>query len=122
MNKYNFERTGFEVNRGGRVARTGCGCDSHAHSHDHQHRVNEHKISGSYGETLNRRASESCSDGCGTGMKSRYGLSGLPHGSVYAPLQDFDCLYDHERALKRGTLFSTLDLPLEVGGGGRCNG
>ena len=56
------------------------------------------------------------------GSREGWGLTDYPLASVYAPLQDFDCLYDHERALKRGTLFSTLDLPLEVSGGGRCNG
>ena len=114
MNKYNNGGAGFEVS---------CSACRHRHAAPYSRESAEiSKIEGSYGETLNRRASESCSDGCGTGMKSRYGLSGFPHGSVYAPLQDFDSLYDHERALKRGTLFSTLDLPLEVGGGGRCNG
>lgn len=110
MNKYNIGSAGFEVSRGT------------CRQQQRERNSERGNIEGSYGETLNRRASESCSDGCGTGTKSRYGLSGFPHGSVYAPLQDFDCLYDHERALKRGTLFSTLDLPLEVGGGGRCNG
>ena len=119
MNKYNFERTGFEVNRGGRVARTGCGCDSHARSHQHAH---EHERKGSYGETLNRRAGEASSCGCGKGMQSRYGLVDRPAGSVYAPLHDFDGIYDLERGLKRGTLFAALDLPLEVSKGGRCNG
>ena len=114
MNKYDIGSAGFEVSRD--IGR------HHHREHNSRGRSERVNIEGSYGETLNRRASESCSDGCGTGMKSRYGLSGFPHGSVYAPLQDFDSLYDHERALKRGTLFSTLDLPLEVGGGGRCNG
>lgn len=114
MNKYDIGSAGFEVSRGA--------CRHHHREHNSCGCSERVSIEGSYGETLNRRASESCSDGCGTGMKSRYGLSGFPHGSVYAPLQDFDSLYDHERALKRGTLFSTLDLPLEVGGGGRCNG
>ncbi len=114
MNKYNFERTGFEVSRGGRTSHAHCGCDSHSHRHD--------EIKGSYGETLNRRAGEGSSCGCGKGAESRFGLVDRPAGSVYAPLHDFDGLYDLERALKRGTLFSTLDLPLEVAKGGRCNG
>jgi len=114
MNKYNNGGAGFEVS---------CSACRHRHTAPYSRESAEiSKIEGSYGETLNRRACESCPDGCGTGIKSRYGLSDRPHGSVYAPLQDFDCLYDHERALKRGTLFSSLDLPLEVGHGGRCNG
>ena len=117
MNKYNFERAGFEVNRGARPMHSACGCDGRAHS-----QPNANEIKGSYGETLNRRACGCEENGCGTGLKSLYGLSDRPMGSVYAPLQDFDKLYDHERALMRGTLFSTLDLPLEVGRGGRCNG
>ncbi len=113
MNKYNFDRTGFEVSR------------------PDVRRVNaraEHPIKGSYGETLNRSggrvsfSGENCG-GCGTHINSRFGLTDRPAGSVYAPLQDFDDLYDPEKALARGTMFSTLDLPLEVSsGGGRCRG
>ncbi len=122
MNKYNFDRTGFEVSRGGRASHSHCGCDSHSHRHD--------EIKGSYGETLNRSGGRvklsgenSCGCGCGTGINSRYGLTDRPVGSVYAPLHDFDGLYDPEKALKRGTLFSSLDLPLEVAsGGGKCRG
>ena len=110
MNKYNTGAAGFEVSPG---------CCRHQHRDLRPERT---KIEGSYGETLNRRACGCEENGCGMGMNSLYGLSDRPMGSVYAPLQDFDKLYDHERALKRGTLFSTLDLPLEVGGGGRCNG
>lgn len=120
MNKYNFDRTGFEVNRGDyrrNMARndssgSSCGCE----------------IKGSYGETLSRSggrvklSGENCG-GCGTGMNSRFGLTDRPLGSVYAPIQDFDGLYDPEKALARGTLFSSLDLPLEVAsGGGKCRG
>lgn len=113
MNKYNFDRTGFEVSR------------------PDVRRVNaraEQPIKGSYGETLNRSggrvsfSGENCG-GCGTHINSRFGLTDRPAGSVYAPLQDFDDLYDPEKALARGTMFSTLDLPLEVSsGGGRCRG
>ena len=114
MNKYNIGGAGCEVN---------CGCGRHQHRDRHPVEHSERSmIEGSYGETLNRRACDCAEGGCGTRNVSRYGLNDRPMGSVYAPLQDFDCLYDHERALMRGTLFSTLDLPLEVGHGGRCNG
>ncbi len=114
MNKHNIGGAGFEVS-------CGCGRRQHRDHHPAEHSERS-KIEGSYGETLYRRAGDCAEGGCGTGIASRYGLHDMPHGSVYAPLQNFDCLYDHERALKRGTLFSTLDLPLEVGRGGRCNG
>ncbi len=113
----------FEVSRSGyrRTLRgTPCRCsDSRA-----EHRDN---IPGNYSEALSVRGASECRQscdkgGCGTQMGSRYGLHDRPHGSVYAPLQDFDCLYDTHRALARGTLFSSLDLPLEVGHGGRCHG
>jgi len=120
MNKYNFERTGFEVNRGARGSRMGCGCDSHSHHKEHHH-AHEHEIKGSYGETLNRRAGETSCGVCKSG-ESRYGLTDRPVGSVYAPLQAFDGIYDPAHGLCRGTLFSALDLPLEVSKGGRCNG
>ncbi len=103
MNKYNFDRAGFEVSRGGRRGCTACASS---------------EIKGSYGETLNRSASRQSSDtsgGCGSAINSKFGLKDYPVGSVYAPLQDFDGLYDTVRALKRGTLFSALDLPLMVG-------
>ena len=108
MNKYNFERAGFEVNRIGRMPQPQCGCDSRARNDE---------IKGSYGETLNRRAGE-----CAEKARVGYGVTDRPVGSVYTPIQAFDGLYDLPRALARGTLFSSLDLPLDVGKGGRCNG
>ncbi len=74
-----------------------------------------------------RESGESGGEGCGCGSPgtSKYGLTGLPIGSVYAPLQEFSELYEPQMALKRGTMFSTLDKPL-VGAksrnGGRCRG
>ena len=122
MNKNNSFGADFEVSRMGykRALRPGsCGCSDRAVA-DHS------KIPGNYSEALSVRGACDCkqsgANGCGTGMESRYGLDHRPVGSVYAPLQDFDCLYDTHRALARGTLFSSLDLPLEVGHGGRCNG
>lgn len=50
--------------------------------------------------------SSHCTDG--------WGLSEHPLAMVYAPCQGFHSLYDPETALQRGTLFSELDLPLEV--------
>lgn len=118
MNKYNFDRTGFEVSRPDVRRVNACA----------GHQTHHHEIKGSYGETLNRSggrvsfSGENCG-GCGTHINSRFGLTDRPAGSVYAPLQDFNDLYDPEKALARGTMFSTLDLPLEVSsGGGRCRG
>ncbi len=52
---------------------------------------------------------------------SRYGISGLPVGATYAPLQKFEDIYDPERALERGTVFAALDLPLAHSSGkGAC--
>ena len=64
----------------------------------------------------------------GTCNKGRmtFGLEGYPLASMYAPLQKFKELYDKETALKKGTVFSELDLPF-MGesvtnmGGGCCN-
>ncbi len=114
MNKYNFERAGFEVNRGGRQGAARCGCEPQAQRYE--------EIKGSYGETLNRRAVEGSSCGCAGTASVGYGVKDRPVGSVYAPVQAFAGLYDLPRALARGTLFADLDLPLEVGKGGRCNG
>ena len=41
----------------------------------------------------------------------KWGLAGYPLASVYAPLQEFDNLYDADTALRKGTLFSELYLP-----------
>ena len=65
-----------------------------------------------------------CPSGNGCGAKDTvYGVKGRPVGSVYAPVQNFDDLYDLGKALSRGTIFADLDLPLVVAGNGRgCNG
>lgn len=52
---------------------------------------------------------------CGCGHQGGWGLNGHPLAMVYAPGQVFRGLYDLDTALSRGTLFSELDLPLEVG-------
>ena len=123
MNKNNSCGADFEVSRSGyRRTLRGVSCgyaDSHASEQD--------KIPGNYSEALSLRGACGCKEssgtnGCGTCMGSRYGIDNRPVGSVYAPLQNFDCLYDTHRALARGTLFSSLDLPLEAGNGGRCHG
>ena len=54
-----------------------------------------------------------------------WGLTGYPLGMVYAPIQEFDCLYDLDEALEAGTIFKELDLPFmgrSVGKGGSCHG
>ena len=40
-------------------------------------------------------------------------LPGTPLAAVYAPVQIFRELYDHDRAFACGTLFRELDKPLE---------
>ena len=69
-----------------------------------------------------RRESSECNkcdrnDGCGA--KGAWGLSGYPLASVFAPVQEWKGLYDEERALKAGTLFSELDLPFVCGRNGK---
>ena len=57
---------------------------------------------------------------------NNWGLSGYPLASVFAPLQEFDNLYDVDTALKQGTAFSDLYLPFtgsrRVSKGGNCRG
>ena len=59
----------------------------------------------------------SCGCGCTgrnantCGERKNWGVEGYPLASVYAPLQNFDKLYDEKTALKKGTVFSELDLP-----------
>ena len=48
-------------------------------------------------------------EGCGA---NSMGLCEHPLAMVYAPCQYFRALYDPATALRRGTLFSELDLPL----------
>lgn len=47
----------------------------------------------------------------GCGERRTWGVEGYPLASMYAPLQNFDKLYDEKTALKKGTIFSELDLP-----------
>ena len=57
-------------------------------------------------------------------MGTQWGLHGYPLASVYAPVQEFDKLYDRDTALKHGTIFSELNLPFmgeSVKGGGCCH-
>ena len=57
--------------------------------------------------------------------RKTWGLDGYPLASVYAPIQNFDELYDEETALSRGTVFAELDLPFmgeSVYKGGNCRG
>ncbi len=42
------------------------------------------------------------------------GIDSLPLAYAYVPMQKFRLLYNPERALKQGTLFEELDLPLGV--------
>ena len=64
-------------------------------------------------------------DACDSYGASRFGLVGYPVAMVYAPLQQFDHIFDLETALRKGTIFEELDLPFECGRkakGGCCNG
>ena len=62
-------------------------------------------------------------DGCGKGEReTSWGLVGYPIAMVYSTLQNFDELYDKDKALTRGTIFKELDLPfLGALGGSQCN-
>lgn len=57
---------------------------------------------------------------------SNWGLVGYPLGSVYAPIQEFDNLYDTDAALRQGTIFAQLDFPFTgeriLTKGGNCRG
>ncbi len=66
-----------------------------------------------------------CSGSTNSTQKKTWGLENYPLASVYAPIQDFDNLYDKETALMKGTLFAELDLPFlgeSVYKGGNCRG
>lgn len=56
--------------------------------------------------------------GCGDDAAGRYGLTDLPVAMTYAPVQNFNGLYEPAQALARGTMFSALDLPLLAVGNG----
>ena len=43
--------------------------------------------------------------------QGKWGLAGYPLASVYAPIQEFDKLYDLDKGFVAGTIFSELDLP-----------
>ena len=45
------------------------------------------------------------------GGRNEWGLKGYPLASVYAPMQEFDNLYELDKGFVAGTIFSELDLP-----------
>ena len=55
-----------------------------------------------------------------------WGIHAYPLASVYAPLQEFENIYDMGVALNQGTIFAQLDLPFKgdrrVSKGGNCRG
>ena len=60
-------------------------------------------------------------DDCGVGeFDTGWGLRGKPLAMVYSVLQDFEGLYDRDKALTRGTLFEGLDLPFGGSSGASC--
>ena len=68
-----------------------------------------------YGESM-----DSCKN-----MGQGWGIKGYPLASVYAPLQNFDEVYNMETALEKGTVFCELDLPFRgesIYRGGGCRG
>ena len=66
-----------------------------------------------------------CRKECNTENQT-WGIQSYPLASVYAPLQEFDDIYDINTALKQGTVFKELDLPFmgnrRVTKGGNCRG
>ncbi len=84
-------------------------------------------LGGSGRENSSCQRKDSQGNGCSCeGNNDRsWGLAGYPLASVFAPLQNFDNLYDAETALKQGTLFAELDLPFSgtrIQKGGNCRG
>ena len=45
------------------------------------------------------------------GGNRNWGMKGYPLASVYAPIQEFDNLYELDKGFVAGTIFSELDLP-----------
>ena len=59
------------------------------------------------------------------GSDTSWGLKNYPLGMVYAPIQEFEGIYDLDKALEAGTVFKALDLPFmgkTVTKGGGCRG
>lgn len=56
--------------------------------------------------------------------RKSWGLEEYPLASVYAPLQAWRNLYDHDTGFSKGTIFKDLDLPFLCGErtGGNCYG
>ena len=67
-------------------------------------------------EALMRRAAANAAQTPFPVAQSRsWGLEGYPLGSVYAPLQNWQEIYDNETGFDRGTIFKELDLPFLSG-------
>ncbi len=88
----------------------GCGCGGNEGCGDHRNDgCNDHG-----GEHLGHCSGH---EGCG---ENSWGLGGHPLAMVYASCQVFHSLYDPDEALKRGTLFTELDLPFGGAEGSDC--
>lgn len=60
--------------------------------------------------------------GCGAEAGSKWGITGRPVGTVYAPLQNFENIYSPAEGFPRGTIFAALDLPFAGASGCGCAG
>ena len=73
-------------------------------------------------ETRDLPKSNSCD---GQNSYIGWGMTNHPLSMVYAPWQNFDNLYDLDKALNQGTVFAELDLPFSgrtISKGGNCRG
>ena len=84
-----------------------------------------HTVNGQCGPS---NVKHTCLDGCDqdTHACPENGINGRSLAMVYAPVQQFQQLYDPQTGLGRGTVFRELDLPFRGDGisarGGNCRG
>lgn len=119
--------------RGGREDRRDCGCDITTGASPVSNGRGSNCGCGqdtrdTRGKGCADYSGESCAcPDCDNGYRcGGHGLFGRPLAMVYSPVQEFCRLYELDKALEKGTLFSDLDLPLTAvqnnTKGGCCRG
>ena len=76
-----------------------------------ENKINDQLLYRMLGQEVGVSPACDVSPSCGGKSDNSWGLVGVPLAMVYAPLQDFENIYEEGDALMAGTIFKDLDLP-----------
>ncbi len=65
---------------------------------------------------LMRPENDGAAGGAAGASNNRGGVDGMPLAMAYVPMQRWRDIYENDKALMRGTIFSELDLPFKGAG------